>query len=190
MMMKVFSVFFIVLLSACAHSPQQLMIQPEVEIVGERYAQGQAVTVEVIDQRENKVLGNLGGAYPESSVITLADGMESAMVRAVEAHLAAQGFNTQVQQENGALFKLYVESLSYDLPQWWVGKTVKLQAVLKVEVKFGNETYTGRYQTQAEHLLPVTPSQNKNEKLVNAVLTQTLSRVFSDQKLRAFMSNF
>ena len=187
--MKVVVFLMTILLVACAHSPQQLSLKPDIELVGERYGRGQVVNVITVDERASKVVGSLGGAYPESSLITLAEGVEDDLTRAVEAHLVTQGFNTGAAQESTAQFKLIIESLKYDVPKQWLGKTVVLKAGMKVEVSFGREIYTGNYLTEQKHVLPVTPTLEKNEELVSSVISQTLSRVFQDKKLQAFMSN-
>lgn len=187
--MRVVVFLMAVLLAACAHSPQKLTLKPDIELVGERYGRGQVVSVVTVDERASKIVGSLGGAYPESSVITLAEGVESDLTRVVEAHLVTQGFTTGAEQESAAQFKLIIESLKYDVPKQLLGKTVVLKAGMKVEVSFGREIYTGNYLTEQKHVLPVTPNLQKNEELVSSVISQTLSRVFQDKKLQAFMSN-
>jgi len=187
--MRLVVFLMLALLAACAHSPQQLSLMPDIELVGERYGRGQVVSVVTVDERASKVVGSLGGAYPGSSTITLAEGVEENLTRVVEAHLVTQGFNTGAAQESAAQFKLIIESLKYDVPKQWLGKTVVLKAGMKVEVSFGREIYTGNYLTEQKHVLPVTPSLEKNEELVSSVVSQTLSRVFQDKKLQAFMSN-
>ena len=188
MLKKSMALMVVAWLSACAHSPQQLNLQPQIELSGERYGEGKTVTVLAEDRRPSTVIGNLGGAYPESSIVDLVD-VETALSRAAEAHLAAQGFNINSQQQDVAQCKIILESLSYEIPERVVGKTVKLHAVMKAELSYQGERYSGRYETETEHLLPVTPSKEKNEALLNELVSKTLSRLFADKRLQAFLSN-
>jgi uncharacterized lipoprotein len=184
-----FSFLLSLLIAGCAHSPQQLSLQPEIGLVGERYGQGQLINVSARDDRADKLLGNLGGAYPNSSVISLSGEVESVLARAAQAHLAAQGFNVHGGQEGAASLVVVLEQLQYMLPKQVLGKTVSLQAVMSIEAAFQNDSYQGRYKTKSEQLMVLTPSQQKNQQLVNAVISETLERAFADPKLQAFLSN-
>ena len=64
-----------------------------------------------------------------------------------------------------------------------------MEAVLALEVSHQGASYGGRYKTSAEHVLATTPDQAKSEELVNALLSQTLERLFADPQLQAFLSN-
>jgi uncharacterized lipoprotein len=176
------------LLAACAYSPQQITINPIIDIAGEDYGNGRAVTIAVEDGREVKVLGSRGGVYKDTSTITVANSLTGAIARAAEAKLAVQGFNTNDDTASTQL-KIIVEELIYDVPEQSVGKKVSLTAVLKVIASSGNETYSGRYKSNSEQQTVVTPSMNRNQEMVNDLLSDTLTRLFSDPKLKAFLSN-
>ena len=60
-------------LVGCAHSPQQLTVQPQINKPLNPVAQQQPVTVQVQDTRQSKILGTRGGIYPDSSNITISD---------------------------------------------------------------------------------------------------------------------
>ena len=173
---------------ACAHSPQQITINPAINTAAEHYGNGRSVSVSVEDARENKVLGSRGGVYKDTSVITLANELDVAIARAAEAKLAVQGFNVN-NPEAAADMKIIIEQLSYDTPEQTVGKKVLLGAILKVEVSAGNETYSGRYKTNSERQTAFTPNMKENEEMINTLLSDTLVRLFSDPKLKTFLSN-
>lgn len=189
MLFRFATIFTFALLAACAYSPQQIAIEPDVETQGERYGTGRPVVVKVADAREQKVLGSRGGAYPETSVITVADGMTDAIARAAEATLAAQGFSVNSQAEPALIMTIFVDELVYDKPKSAILSEVVLKAALRMQLEGAGETYTGRYQTRSSRKLLFTPRQAKNERMINDIFSETLQRAFSDPKIKAFIAN-
>ncbi len=177
------------LLVACAYSPQQITINPDVDTSAEDYGRGRPVHVVVEDGRAVKELGSRGGVYKETSLITIGNSIVEAITGAAEARLAVQGFNTNSIDADTATVKIIIDTLSYDTLEQSVGKKVKLNAILKLEMTAGNEIYTGQYKSSTERQTVVTPSMERNEEMVNAILSSTLNRLFSDPKMKAFLSN-
>lgn len=179
----------IFLLVGCAYSPQQIMINPDVDTSAEDYGRGRPVHVVVEDGRAVKELGSRGGVYKDTSLITIGNSITEAIAGAAEARLAAQGFNTNSSDADTVTIKIIIDSLSYDTPVQSVGKKVKLDAILKLEMTAGKEIYTGQYKSSTERQTVVTPSMNRNEEMVNTILSSTLNRLFSDPKMKAFLDN-
>ena len=183
-------VIFISSVMACAYSPQQITINPVVDTSGERYGNGRAVSVAVEDRRENKVVGSRGGVYKDTSLITIANDISAAIVRASEAKLATQGFNINASQDQAsAQVKVVIEELEYDVLEQSVTKKLALKAVMLVEASSQGHTYNGRYETKTNRQSVVTPSSTRNEQMINTLLSDTLARLFADPKLKAFLSN-
>jgi uncharacterized lipoprotein len=180
---------YLSLLSACAYSPQQITIDPLIASDNERYGGGREVVVSVEDSRAVKELGSRGGAYKETSLITIDNNLADAIKRAAEEKLSAQGFNVNSSAGDAASVIITIEQLTYDVPEQSVGKKVMLEAGLKVNVAAGDESYAGTYKSASERQTVVTPSMEKNEEMINSLLSDTLLRLFSDPKLKDFFSN-
>lgn len=187
--MKTVVMLGILLVAACAYSPQQITINPVLDAAAEEFGNGRAVNVVVEDGRENKILGSRGGVYKDTSVITINNSLTEAIARTAKARLAVQGFNVNSADAPAATFKVIVDQLSYDVPEQSVGKKVQLSAILKLEATAGGETYSGRYKTNSERQTVVTPRMSQNEEMINSLLSDTLARLFADPKLKAFLSN-
>ena len=183
------SLVFCLCVAACAYSPQQITVDPTVDTTGERYGNSLAVQVLVEDRRENKVLGTRGGAYPETSTITIGNSLTDAIARSAEATLAAQGFSVNSQKPAQLEMKILVDELVYAKVEGSMTGEVNLKSVLSVELSAAGETYTGRYQTSSQRQLIVTAGEKKNTQLINEILSQTLQRLFADPKVKAFASN-
>lgn len=180
--------FLCVLLSACAFSPQQLTINPRIAMDGEQYGMGRSIAVSASDERTDPTLGSRGGIYKDTSVITIANDMPQAIVNAVKAKLATQGFNVNPQQSDADM-SVVVEQLAYEVPEQSVVKQVDLRCVVRVDIRAGSEHFTGRYRTSASQEMLFNPDMSRNQEMVNKVLSDTLARAFSDGKLKAFLSN-
>lgn len=182
-------VAFFSLLLGCAHSPQQLMVKPVIDIADDAYGERRPVTVAVDDARATKILGSRGGAYKDTSVITIGNSLVDVIGRAAEAKLATQGFNINSSDANAAALIIFVDEISYSVPDQTVGKKVQLKAALRVQVTSADEQFTGRYITNSERQQLMSPSMASNEAMINDLLSATLLRLFSDPKLKAFLSN-
>ena len=193
-MLKVVKLFAIAavatLAAACAYSPQQLNVQPSITASGEAFGNGQPILVTAADQRQNRVLGTLGGIYGATTTITIANDLESAMVRATNGLLAANGFVVNSPDQNAVQLTVVIEDIRYeDNSKDKLGRDVKLTAALRAEALKGGANFSGRYQTNAEFRSVTTPAAKDNEQRVNDLLQQTLVRMFQDPQLRAFLLN-
>ncbi len=175
------------LASACAYSPQRINVQPEVSVTGEAYGNGRPIIVSAADQRQNRVLGSVGGVYGSSATITIANDLESALTRAANGLLASKGFVVNSPDPSAVQLTIVVENISYEPQETQVGNSVKLKAVLRAEATRGGETFSGRYETETERKSVTKPDAKVNEKWFNELLTNTITRMFDDQKLRQFL---
>ncbi|WP_019528196.1 YajG family lipoprotein [Dasania marina] len=176
-------------MAACAYSPQQVMIQPELEVADDIYGQGRIVAVLAEDQRSNKAIGSRGGAYPGTSLITPANDVGEAMVKAAKAGLRQQGFSVDSDQPPAATVKVIVDTLTYENDKDTVTAKVNLLAVLRVEINVAEKNHSGVYKSAISQQLVIKPTAATNEKLINKVLSQTLQRALNDPKVKAFLSN-
>lgn len=189
-MLRIGLVLLLSLFSACALSPQQVTINPTVDTAVTRFGSGQLVQVTVEDLRESKVIGSRGGIYKETSVITIANDITAAIAKAVEATLAMQGFNIAADdQQASAHVNVVIKELSYTVPKQTIGKKLSLNAALMLKASSQGETYKKGYESTRNWQGAVSPSEANNERMINGLLSDILLRMFSDEKLQAFLSN-
>jgi uncharacterized lipoprotein len=173
--------------AACAYSPQRITIQPVLSVEGEAYGNGRPIIVSATDQRENRVLGSIGGVYGNSATITIANDLEQALSRAANGLLASKGFVVNSPDASAVQLNIVVENISYQPQDTQVGTSVKLSATLRAEATRGGETFTGSYRTETERKSVTKPDAEHNEKWFNELLQATLARMFDDPKLRQFL---
>lgn len=175
------------LIAACAQSPQRLIVQPTLSISGDAIGNGRPIIVSASDQRPSKVLGSLGGVYGNTATITIGNDVEQALTRAANGLLASQGYVVNSPDPNALQLNIVLESLVYQPLQQSVGNAVKLTAVLRADVTKHGDTFSGRYQSDSERRSVGRPDQEDNEQYVNELLSDTLVRMFSDNRLRDFL---
>lgn len=180
-------VLTIVFAAGCAQSPQRINVQPVLSVAGEALGGGHPVIVSATDQRQNKVLGSLGGVYGSTATITIGNDLEQALTRAANGLLASQGYVVNSPDPSAAQLNIVVEAISYEPVQQPVGKAIKLTAVLRAEVTKRGETFTGRYQSESERRSVTAPDPEENEQYINELLSDTLVRMFGDNRLRDFL---
>lgn len=191
MMQRVASVVAVcvaaVWMAGCAQSPQRIFVQPVLTISGDANGSGRPVIVSSTDQRQNKVLGSLGGVYGSTANITIGNSLEDALTRAANGLLASQGYVVNSPDSSAAQLNIVVETISYEPVEQPVGRAIKLTAVLRAEVTKQGETFTGRYQSETERRSVTRPDQEENEQYINELLSDTLVRMFGDNRLRDFL---
>jgi uncharacterized lipoprotein len=184
---QLFLVTLALLVTACAQSPQRLNIQPTLSISGDAVGNGRAIIVSAADQRPNKVLGSLGGVYGSSATITIGNDIEQALTRATNGMLASQGYVVNSPDPNALQLNIVLEGLTYQPLDQAVGNAVKLTAVLRADVTKHGETFSGRYQSDSERRSVGKPDAEDNEQYINELLSDTLTRMFNDNRLRDFL---
>lgn len=175
------------LATGCAQSPQRIHVQPALSISGDAHGGGKPVIVSATDQRPSKVLGSLGGVYGSTSTITIANSIEEALTRAANGLLASQGYVVNSPDSSAAQLNIVIEAITYEPIEQPVGRAIKLTAVLRAEATKQGETFTGRYQSESERRSVTRPDPEENEQYVNELLSDTLTRMFNDNRLRDFL---
>src|SRR5690606_8188457 len=119
----------VLLVAACAYSPQQLHVQPAITVTGEPFGNGQSVLVTASDQRQSRELGKVGGLYGATTSITIANDLEAAMVRATNGLLAAYGFVVNSPDPSATQLTVVIDEIVYqDNSADKLGKDVHMTA--------------------------------------------------------------
>ncbi|MCO4836759.1 MAG: hypothetical protein KC426_01530 [Oceanospirillaceae bacterium] len=176
-----------VLMSGCAVSPQSIVISPQVTASGPAYGQGRALAIKVDDRRSNKVLGSRGGIYESSSVITISNDINNALLLAVQSTAAQLGFDG-TSSAKPATLTLALDELRYDTQTQNLVNTITISAKVTLITTIGGSSHTGHYQTQRSHQLPQLPDAQKNQEIISEALSTSLERGFSDISLANFLA--
>lgn len=188
------AVVTVLLFTACAYSPQQIVIAPTIDAPAVNYGAGRTIAVTAKNDKAGQVLGSRGGIYEETSVVTVANDLAEMLAEITKEQLSNDGFNATdlptLGVEKVPFIELTIEDIKYELTQVISPKKLTLSVVIAAEVYNGRETYTRRYATTQNYTLIVAPTMNKNTELLNKAFSETLTRMFNDPQLKTFLSTF
>lgn len=174
---------FVLWMSGCVHSPQQLEPSPELQADKvQPVGQGQAVVVTVLDQRSSEVLGTRGGVYPETSEVRVSTEKVLPQLQAkVEQAVRLLGFTPVPQGSGMPSLKVVLTELLYQSPKDDVYVTdAQIEAVLEVVAHNQRRNYEGRYRSTLNQSFGMAPDSATNAQLVSDVLSGALNRAFKD----------
>ena len=169
-------------LAGCAHSPQQLSLQPMVTAPLAPVGQGQPVVVRVVDARPSPVLGTRGGLYPETSTISVAgQDLLPRLQGQAEAAVRLLGFTPTPNAYNAPQLTLTLADLKYQSPKEGMYVTeADISATFRADVQNSARRYSGRYGASLNQRFGMAPNQETNTKLISDVLSDALTRTFKD----------
>ncbi len=178
------------LLSACALSPQTIVVRPDLKVPAMPIGHGRSITVTTRDLRSNTTLGNRGGLY-QSSNLTTDSGMERSITQEAVSVLQSWDFaavQSSLGNSNMASMEIQVIDIDYVRPETTVGGNVTVKCRVGVRVEMGTETYTGEYASQRSEQVAVMGTTSGNQRMVNETISQAITQIFIDNKLQRFMA--
>ncbi|MFA0810925.1 YajG family lipoprotein [Microbulbifer epialgicus] len=185
-MKKLLLFFGAIILSACAHSPLQIQLHPQVQVAADSIGAGRSLSVRGINELPGGGLGSLGGVYAETSQVNIANDAGEAIAAGLRQGFANWSFRiTDTAPEAQVIAKLV--KLTYNSPNKVYTTTIDTSAEIHLEVKIGPATYFGTYSTSGKDRNLVKPSREEVQTRVNSLLSATMQRVFEDEKLKNFL---
>lgn len=175
-----------VVLAACAHSPVQVQVRPQVDVAPEAFGTGFTVSVQGANKLPGGGLGSLGGIYADQSQVQLANNVEDALADAVKEGFRAWSFEPVF---SGADVQVVASltSLKYSSPNKLLTSKVDSSAEVQLAVTIGGSTYYGNYRSSGKDRNLIKPAKGEVEGRINELLSASLQRAFEDEKLKAFL---
>ncbi|WP_160151448.1 YajG family lipoprotein [Microbulbifer sp. ALW1] len=175
-----------VILAACAHSPVQVVVKPQVQVAPDNIGSGYSIYVRGANQLQGGGLGSLGGIYADSSNVTLANDIEQSMATALYQGFEAWSFRG-VETGGDVQVVANLTDLSYDSPNKLYTTKVDSGASIQLQVMVKGATFYGNYSTSGKDRNLIKPSREEVEVTINQLLSATLQRAFEDEKLKSFL---
>ncbi|KUJ82750.1 hypothetical protein AWR36_009275 [Microbulbifer flavimaris] len=188
-MKKLFMILGLCTLVACAHSPIQIQVRPQVEVAPSVIGSGYALSVRGGNKLPGGGLGSLGGIYADTSNIRLANSVEDALASTLAEGFTQWGFRTVGASDPAARVQVVANltSLKYDSPNKLYTSKVDSSAEIQLEVRIGGATYFGTYRSSGKDRNLIKPNKEEVEARLNGLLSATLQRAFEDEKLKMFL---
>lgn len=178
-------------LSACAVSPQTIVVKPDLRLHTMPIGHGRPITVETRDERNDTALGSRGGLYNTATLTTDARMTQSITAEAVSV---LQGWDFSAVPSNLGnasmpSFTIEILDIDYRRPESTVAGNVTVKCRLAVRIEMGNDVYTGEYTSQRSEQVPVVGTTAGNQRMVNETINQALTQMFRDNKLQRFLAD-
>lgn len=185
-MKKLLLFFGACVLTACAHSPIQIQVRPQVEVAPENLGAGRTVSVRGVNKLPGGGLGSLGGVYASDDQVQLANNVENAVAQTLADGFAGWNFRPA---ETAADVQVIANltGLRYDSPDKIYTSKVNTEAEVQLEVRIGGATYYGNYRSSGKDRSLIKPDRGEVESRINGLLSATLQRAFEDEKLKNFL---
>src|SRR5262249_44296102 len=138
---------------------------------------GKTLALSVADERTKGVIGRRGvGGGMGGSITTDQD--VAALVRTQLADgLQRNGFAVTAAADDPRRLNVEVRAIDSELVQgFWAG-SVNTSAALKAEARNGDQTFDRMYRSEQQKTALVVPGADKNEALLNTVVSQVLDKM-------------
>lgn len=178
------------LLTACALSPQTVVVRPDIKAPSMPIGHGRSMVVNTRDLRSKTTLGTRGGLY-ESASLSTDSHMEQSISASAITVLQSWDFAavpSSLGNYNMPSMEIQIIDIDYHRPETSVGGEVSVKCRVAVRVQMGSETYSGEYASRRSEQVAVMGTESGNQRMVNDTISQALNQIFLDSKLQRFLS--
>jgi uncharacterized lipoprotein len=173
-----------VLLASCAFTPQQVTLNPQVQVSPGGFGQGRSVPFTAVDERPSSAIGSRGvGGF--GAEITSNQDVAAIIHGALSDGLRRQGFSpVPATGSDARALRVEIRNLEYKVtPGIFVG-TLRTEAVLKGICMMGSgRPYERLYRGQHEESVFVVQFAGQNEEYINRSVSQAVNSLLQDSDL-------
>lgn len=178
----------IVILSACAKSPQVIRLNPDISIAEESEQQySKSISIVVNDARNSNILGSRGGIYSDTALLSTSEDMTSDVKNVLETAFASMGYN--VFGGGGNILTINIRELTYNADRQTAMTKVVTSASVDVSCQNQAQTMNNTYRITDTKDFITTPTAGQNRNTINATLSTALNRMFADNRLLSCLDN-
>ena len=186
-MKKILFLVIAMALVGCARSPQQISYQSATVDPAINPGDGIISRVTMVDGRNSTVIGTRGGAYKNTSVITLDVKALSRMRSYIQAQLLGTGFEFNTSGNN-SVWEITMSRLSYDIKEVNAIKDkVEVSCELELLITLPDDTtYQNSYLSLVAEEVIGLPSDDKNAAIVNRAINGAIAELLADTAISEF----
>lgn len=179
----------LLLLAGCAQSPQQVWLEPKLNVPPSSLGEGRVVAVDVVDRRPNASLGNYGKSRDASTELSTGQDIALVVKQEVISGMRKKSFVAVEEQANrDARINVEVLSLEYATsPNTWTGD-VYIKSAIKATASKNGKTLEKMYRANFDKRVVVVPTATTNEQWLNEALGDVLRQLLEDRELSLFLT--
>lgn len=168
----------------CTTKPQNIRLDPPVQVARSTVGQGKTVWLQVKDARPRKTLGVVGDLEAKYAHVSIEDDPSSALYQRLSAGLLAMGFAVQpTGTADQRALNVEVREIDYESLRKGLAYDTQAKVVVSAVGENEGERYERLYSAGETKSAAFLPSASDNSRTVNALVSTTLQDMLSDDKL-------
>jgi uncharacterized lipoprotein YajG len=176
--------------SGCAVKPQNIRLDPPVQVSPANLGQGKVVWLRVSDNRPRKTLGVIGDLEGQSAHVSIEDDPSTALYQNIAAGLRDLGFAVQpTPGPDGRALHVEVRDISYQSLKKTVTFDTEVKVALAAKAEHETERYDRLYEAGKTQTGPLLPSPDENARIVNRAVAMALEDMLNDPQLVGTLRN-
>jgi len=180
----ILTTLFFVAAWGCAHGPQFVRINPEINAISRGNSVDVLVELSVLDTRADKKIGTTGNDKARFD-ITLKDDIATVLSPKLAAALESQGMSVISRPDvNAKKLTISVDRLTLDsLKSEGFGYLTAVNAEVVASIETNTTRFSKRYTVSTEKEMSSATSTQTTQEMLNAALSKALSDVVADDAL-------
>ena len=168
----------------CAHGPQFVRINPEINAISRGNSVDVLVELSVLDTRADKKIGTTGNDKARFD-ITLKDDIATVLSPKLAAALKSQGMSVISKPDvNAKKLTISIDRLTLDsLKSEGFGYLTAVNAEVVASIETNTTRFSKRYTVSTEKEMSSATSTQTTQEMLNAALSKALSDVVVDEAL-------
>lgn len=173
----------------CAWVHQNATLQLNPQIAPSGIGAGRTVVVRVNDRRATDIIGYRGLDSQNASITTKQDLVSLFESKIIEG-LTAKGFKAVsfTDQSTGVL-TVDVMEIKYSTDLDFMKGSMQTRAVLRVSTSKNGLYFDQNFYGTRKETIVEAPKASRNERIINAAISDAVQRIFDDDRLMLFLAN-
>lgn len=172
---------------AWVHQDAKLQLNPLIAPSG--VGAGKPVVVRVADRRGTEILGYRGLDSQNASITTKQDVAALFEAKIIEG-LVAKGFKAVAHSDQQAnLLNVEVKEIKYTTDMEFMKGSMQVRAVLRVYTSKNGLYFDQNFYGTRKEAIVEAPKASRNDRIINAAISDAVQRMFDDDRLMVFLAN-
>lgn len=173
----------------CAWVRQTATLQLNPHIAPSGVGAGRAIAVRVNDRRGSEIIG-YRGMDSKDAAITSRQSVAALFEAKIIEGLGAKGFKAAVFTDQSTdVLNVDVMEIKYTTDLEFMRGSMQTRAVLRVSTSKNGVYFDQNFYGTRKESIVEAPRASRNERLINAAISDAVQRMFDDDRLMVFLAN-
>ena len=173
----------------CAWVRQTATLQLSPQIAPSGVGAGRAIAVRVNDRRGSEIIGYRGMDSKDAAITTKQSVAALFEAKIIEG-LGAKGFKAAVFTDQSTdVLNVDVMEIKYTTDLEFMRGSMQTRAVLRVSTSKNGVYFDQNFYGTRKESIVEPPRASRNERLINAAISDAVQRMFDDDRLMVFLAN-